>query len=167
MTKPPSEDEGAFDAVVRQIAASVYYAVHFGGRLLSLLLIRIQHLEGEGTAAEGDGDGVAGLDLFGGFCGFAVDLDAAAGAGFRGDGAALYDPRDFEKFVDPHLFTCCFPRRFRGGERGGGARRDVLRARGAGLPSFPGRAERVGEGGKKLRFPQNRAVRPLDRLAKR
>ena len=73
----------------------------------------------------------------------------------------------FEKFVDPHLFTCCFPRRFRGGERGGGALRAVLRARGAGLPSFPGRAERVGEGGKKLRFPQNRAVRPLDRLAKR
>ena len=89
--------------------ASVYDAVHFRGRLLSLLLVGVEHFEGEGVAAEGDLDDVAGFDFFGGFGGLAVDLDAPAGAGFGCDGAAFYDARDFEKLVYPHLFTCCFP----------------------------------------------------------
>ena len=110
------------DYILKQVCAalkcapSLYHPVHFRGGLFGLLFVHVEDLEGEGIAAEGYRDGVAGLDFPRGFCRLAVDLDTSAGARFRGNGAAFYDARNFEKFVDTHIFTC-FLSAFTGGRK--------------------------------------------------
>ena len=69
-----------------------YDTVHFGGGLLGLPLVGVEHLEHETSRAERDLDDIAGFDFLCGLDALAVDLYPAARAGVGGDGAPLYDP---------------------------------------------------------------------------
>ena len=78
------------------------FSVHSRGIILADVVGNLQHLHSNRAGAHGDLDAVAHFDIIAGFDNPAVDADAAIVAGFVGNGAALDEPGDLQKFVQAH-----------------------------------------------------------------
>ena len=69
------------------------FAVHGGGIVLLYRIRHGKHFDGQRTAAEGNANHVADLDVVGRLGRAVVDRNARIVAGLVGDGAALDEPR--------------------------------------------------------------------------